>query len=79
MVRPLGESQGSPPLQGHGSWLMCEVALSLWVGSPKSHISGCVLCFGLNHTWRWLISLKIREFETHRSCKHESQFHYKIG
>jgi len=29
MVRPLDESQGSSPLQGHGSWLMCEVALSL--------------------------------------------------
>ena len=28
MVRPLDESQGSTPLQGHGSWLMCEVALS---------------------------------------------------
>src|SRR6202048_5044981 len=27
MVRPLDESQGSSPLQGHGSWLMCEVAL----------------------------------------------------
>ena len=29
MVWPLDESQGSSPLQGHGSWLMCEVALSL--------------------------------------------------
>jgi len=29
MVRPLDESQGSSPLQGHGSWLMCDVALSL--------------------------------------------------
>ena len=28
MVWPLDESQGSSPLQGHGSWLMCEVALS---------------------------------------------------
>ena len=28
MVWPLDESQGSLPLQGHGSWLMCEVALS---------------------------------------------------
>ena len=28
MVRPLDESQGSSPLQGHGSWLMCEVALT---------------------------------------------------
>jgi hypothetical protein len=27
MVRPLDESQGSSPLQGHGSWLMCEVTL----------------------------------------------------
>ena len=29
MVRPLDESQGSSPSQGHGSWLMCEVALSV--------------------------------------------------
>ena len=29
MVRPLDESQGSSPLQGHGYWLMCEVALSV--------------------------------------------------
>ena len=28
MVRPLDESQGSSRLQGHGSWLMCEVALN---------------------------------------------------
>ena len=28
MVCPLDESQGSSQLQGHGSWLMCEVALS---------------------------------------------------
>jgi hypothetical protein len=28
MVWPMDESQGSSPLQGHGSWLMCEVALS---------------------------------------------------
>ena len=26
MVRPLDESQWSSPLQGHGSWLVCEVA-----------------------------------------------------
>jgi hypothetical protein len=29
MVRPLDESQGSSPLQGHSSWLMCEVALNV--------------------------------------------------
>ena len=29
MVWPLEESQGSSPLQGHGSWLMCEVALHM--------------------------------------------------
>ena len=28
MVRPLDESQGSSPVQGHISWLVCEVALS---------------------------------------------------
>jgi hypothetical protein len=27
MVRPLDESQGSSPLQGHNSWLMFKVAL----------------------------------------------------
>jgi hypothetical protein len=31
MVRPLDESQGSSPLQGRGSWLMFEVALSLYL------------------------------------------------
>ena len=36
MVRPLDESQGSSPLQGHGSWLMCEVALR---GSQFSHVA----------------------------------------
>jgi hypothetical protein len=42
MIRPLDESQGSTPLQGHGSWLMCEVALSAparharCIGSPDS-------------------------------------------
>ena len=28
MVRPLNESQGPSPLQGHGFWLVCEVALT---------------------------------------------------
>ena len=28
LVRPLDESQGSSPLQGHNSWIMCEVVLS---------------------------------------------------
>ena len=28
MVWPLDESQGSTPLQGHDSWLVCEMALS---------------------------------------------------
>ena len=27
-VRPLDESQGSSPLQGHGTWLVCEVVPS---------------------------------------------------
>ena len=31
MVRPLDEIQGASPLQGHGSWLVCEVALRLLV------------------------------------------------
>jgi len=33
MVRPVDESQGSSPLQGHGSWLMCEVALNVMMES----------------------------------------------
>ena len=46
MVRPLDESQGSSPLQGCVSWLVCEVALvsrkqyqsdqGAWV--PKRHV-----------------------------------------
>jgi hypothetical protein len=32
MVRPLDESQGPSPLQGHGSWLMCEVPLNHLMG-----------------------------------------------
>ena len=38
MVRPLDESQGSSPLYGHGSWLMCEVALSVTNSSCLAHI-----------------------------------------
>ena len=36
MVRPLDESEGSSPLQGHGSWLMCEVALISYPPIPTS-------------------------------------------
>ena len=42
MVRPLDGSQGSSPLQGHNSWLVCEVALRSWKpldtlnGKPKT-------------------------------------------
>ena len=35
MVRPLDESQGSLPLQDHGSWLVCEVALSCWASGKE--------------------------------------------
>ena len=34
MVRPLDESGGSSPSQGHGSWLMCEVALRQFCHTP---------------------------------------------
>ena len=40
MVRPLDESQGSSPLQSHGSWLVCEV-------TPTSFS----LAFGDVHMW----------------------------
>jgi hypothetical protein len=36
MVWPLDESQGSSPLQGHGSWLMCEVALTMLLLCKKT-------------------------------------------
>ena len=36
MVWPLDESQESSPLQGHGSWLMCEVAISVALGAHYS-------------------------------------------
>ena len=46
MARPLDESQGSSPLQGHGSWLMCEVAL---IATSPSNWGPC---------WRpWLCTL----------------------
>ena len=46
MVWPLDEIQGSSPLQGHGSWLMCEVALS-----PYNNVSNT----GLHIVaWIWL-------------------------
>ena len=32
IVQPLEECQGSSPLRGHGSWLMCEVALNVKTG-----------------------------------------------
>jgi hypothetical protein len=42
MVRPVDESQGSSPLQGHGSWLMCEVALTVyWSNLGPGRTRGC--------------------------------------
>jgi hypothetical protein len=38
MVRPLDESQGSSPLQGHGSWLMCKVTLSRFEHGDSSKV-----------------------------------------
>ena len=40
MVRPLDESQGSSPLQGRGSWLMCEVALRAYDHYTSSTLIG---------------------------------------
>ena len=37
MVRPLYESQGSSPLQGHGSWLLCKVALTQHLEEYREH------------------------------------------
>ena len=48
MVRPLNESQGSSPLQGHGSWLMCEVALSTITGVVRRF--SLLLLFGKKKT-----------------------------
>ena len=47
MVWPLDESQGSTPLQGHGSWLMCEVALSAYFLHSFFQMLYFSLCF--NH------------------------------
>ena len=44
MVRPLDESQESSPLQGHGSWLMCEVALRPLTTPKESNLE----VFGVN-------------------------------
>ena len=49
MVRPLDESQESSPLQGYGSWLMCEVTLivkknivsSTLTVNPKLFVAPC--------------------------------------
>ena len=46
MVWPLDESQGSSQLQGHGSWLMCEVALALCM--DHQHVT-CSLKYVIDH------------------------------
>ena len=52
IVWPLDESQGFSPLQGHNSWLMCEVALKVQLFTPKSP-STVLLKIGRNHYfWR---------------------------
>ena len=37
---PLDESEGSPPLRGHGSWLTCEVAIRALLPSDRGHFWG---------------------------------------
>jgi len=48
MVRPLDESQGSSPLQGHGSWLMCEVALKTIAASLPQIVTNAMLLRSYN-------------------------------
>ena len=42
MVRPLDESRGSSPLRGHGTWLVCEVALGM---VTQVHEYSCIFKF----------------------------------
>ena len=51
MVWPLDESQGSSPLQGHGSWLVREVAHSCWNPSSGLNISWCIQGSVLWEAW----------------------------
>ena len=55
MVRPLDESQGSSPLQGHGSWLMCEVALR-----SNSKVQLSANCFKLIPYTFWTMDPHLR-------------------
>ena len=51
MARPSDESQGSSPLQGRGSWLMCEVALRpklLYVSECWISVCGFIRTFSLS-------------------------------
>ena len=41
MVRPLDENHGTTPLQGHGSWLMCEGARSVVASDAKAGAKTC--------------------------------------
>ena len=52
VVWPLDESQGSSPLQGHGSWLECEVALSMTrLGNTQK---SCILEVSSSHWYeKW--------------------------
>jgi hypothetical protein len=60
MVQPLDESQGSSPLQGRGSWLMCEVALSLPHMHPLQRGKGkapiLVCCYMIHWDYDWSLN-----------------------
>ena len=57
MVRPLDESQGSSPLQGHGSWLMCEMALNTtYFTNLVNQRKETIFRFWIHHLWQYMIS-----------------------
>ena len=51
VVRPLDESQGSSLLQGHGSWLMCEVALSVLYPTKTQEVVAKRLKYRITHVY----------------------------
>ena len=59
MVWPLDESQGSSLLllQGHGSWLVCEVALGFGRCFPKFVFAWCWQVSGSTTPFVWYVEV----------------------
>ena len=70
MIWPLDESQGSSPLQGHGSWLVCEVAVI------TNHLSKKCLTLKILEAWQRVLfhglpDIVLRPLHTRaKSCDH---------